>query len=81
MPTEIGSFEAKTRFSEILRKVDEGEQFTVTLRGRPVADIVPTRSGPSKAEVARAVENLRNFPKVQGISGDEVLEWVREGRK
>jgi prevent-host-death family protein len=40
---EIGAFDAKTRLSEILRKVDQGERFTITVRGRAVADVVPTR--------------------------------------
>ena len=41
MPTEIGSFEAKTKFSELLRKVEQGERFTITLRGRVVAELAP----------------------------------------
>ncbi len=32
--TEIGAFDAKTRLSEILRKVEQGERFTITKRGR-----------------------------------------------
>lgn len=80
MPTEIGAFEAKTKFSELLHKVEDGEEFTVTLRGRAIADIVPTRSEPTKEQVAQAVQDLLNFRKIEGVSGDEVLEWVREGR-
>lgn len=79
MPTEIGSFEAKTRFSEILRKVGEGEKFTITVRGRAVAHLVPVRA---EADVtsAEAVERLKN-PRITGISGDTILEWIREGRR
>ena len=29
--TTIGLFEAKTKLSEILRKVDQGERFTITV--------------------------------------------------
>jgi len=81
MPTEIGAFEAKTKFSEILRKVASGERFTVTLRGRAVADILPAASVRSQNEVDAAAEALMNFPRVKGIPGDTVLEWIREGRK
>ena len=28
-----------------------------------------------------AVEALLNFPRIEGIPGDTVLEWIREGRK
>ncbi len=79
--TEIGAFEAKTKLSEILRKVDLGERFTITVRGRAVANIVPTSNARSKEEVAAAVEALINFPRIKGIPDDTVLEWIREGRK
>ena len=36
----IGSYEAKTRLPELLRQVEQGEQFTITRRGVPVARIV-----------------------------------------
>jgi prevent-host-death family protein len=38
---EIGVRELKMSLSETLRAVARGEQVRVTLRGRPVADIVP----------------------------------------
>jgi len=78
--TEIGAFDAKTRLSEILRKVDQGERFTITVRGRAVADVVPTRVRNQQA-VEAAVEALIHFPRIEGVSGDTVLEWIREGRK
>ena len=36
----IGSYEAKTRLPELLRRAEQGEQFTVTRRGVPVARIL-----------------------------------------
>jgi prevent-host-death family protein len=38
---EIGVRELKRSLSETLRAVNRGEQVRVTVRGRPVADIVP----------------------------------------
>jgi prevent-host-death family protein len=78
--TEIGAFDAKTRLSEILRKVEQGERFTITVRGRAVADVVPSRRR-DQQRIKAAVEALRNFPRITGVSGDEVLSWIREGRK
>ncbi len=81
MPTEIGAFEAKTKFSEILRKVSHGERFTLTLRGKPVARLEPILDhGPSAEEREAAFERLRN-PSIQGVSTETLLEWIREGRK
>lgn len=79
--TEIGAFDAKTKLSEILRKVEQGERFTITLRGKAVAKLVPVEPDPSQAKAAAAVEALLNFPRIEGIPGDTVLEWIREGRK
>lgn len=79
--TEIGAFEAKTRLSEILRKVEQGERFTITKRGRAMAHVVPIEEERSTTRIARAAEALRSFPRITGVSGDEVLEWIREGRK
>jgi len=79
--TEIGAFDAKTKLSEILRKVERGERFTITLRGRAVANLVPFAPDRSRARAAAAVEALLNFPRIEGIPGDTVLEWIREGRK
>ncbi len=76
---EIGAFDAKTRLSEILRKVEQGERFTITVRGRAVADVVPTQARDQRAFEA-AVERLMH-PKIKGIPGDTVLEWIKEGRK
>ncbi len=39
----IGAYEAKTRFSELIERAEKGERFTITRHGKPVAEIVPIR--------------------------------------
>jgi len=78
--TEIGAFDAKTRLSEILRKVEQGERFTITKRGRAVADVVPSQSR-DKERVAEAVRQLRAMPKITGVSAETIKEWIEEGRE
>ena len=81
MSTEIGAFEAKTKFSELLRKVAQGERFTVTLRGKAVARLEPVlETGISEDEREAAFERLRN-PSISGVSTETLIEWIREGRK
>ena len=41
IPTKIGAFEAKTRLSELLEKVRQGQVFCITRRGHPVAELRP----------------------------------------
>ena len=55
MRKKIGFYEAKTKLPEILRRVEAGEAFTITNRGKPVADVIPSRSSDRlKAETAIA---------------------------
>ena len=37
----IGAYEAKTHLSELLEKVEAGEEITITKHGVPVAKLVP----------------------------------------
>lgn len=52
-PDDIFStYEAKARFSEVLRRVREGRTVTVTYQGEPVAEIRPLeRSGGTAARM------------------------------
>ena len=39
----IGAFEAKTHLSSLLERVAQGESFTITRHGKPVARLVPAQ--------------------------------------
>ncbi len=41
MGEQIGAFEAKTHFSQLLDRVMHGEHITITRRGKPVAELGP----------------------------------------
>ena len=80
MYTKIGAFDAKAKLSELLHEVQQGERYTITLRGQPVADLIPTES--SKAtNVHTAIEMMRNIRKIQGISKKILSEWIDEGKR
>jgi len=38
---EIGAFDAKTRLSELLQRVERGQVYRITRRGRPIAELRP----------------------------------------
>jgi prevent-host-death family protein len=80
--TEIGAFEAKTKLSEILRKVDQGERFTITVRGRAVANLVPMQAAApvhTPKEIEAAYQRLKH-PRITGISAREIRAAIEEGR-
>lgn len=77
----IGSYEVRTNLPEILRRVRAGESFTITLRGKPVAVLVPSRDA-SRQKTAAAIENiLRIREAVAPISDDRLEEYRKQGRK
>lgn len=57
---EIGAYEAKSKLPEFLRKVAAGERFTITQRGRPVAELVPWGTATSE-DTAAAARRMRAF--------------------
>ena len=56
MGITYSTYEAKTRFSEVLRQVREGATITVSYRGEPVAEIRPIQQ---KSEITKA-ESLKS---------------------
>ncbi|MCI0744703.1 MAG: type II toxin-antitoxin system prevent-host-death family antitoxin [Verrucomicrobia subdivision 3 bacterium] len=80
MYTEIGSFDAKAKLSALLREVQRGQRYTITLRGRPVADLVPSGSA-IREDAHAAIESMRNIRKVCGVSPANISDWVVEGRR
>ena len=79
MQEEIGSYDAKTKLPEILRRVEAGDSFTITNRGKPIAELVPSR----------AIRRLRAEAAINGILkakkrklSDATLKELKEsGRK
>jgi prevent-host-death family protein len=41
--TEVGIYDAKTRFAELVKMVMSGESIVITNRGKPVAELVAPR--------------------------------------
>ncbi len=79
MLEQIGSYEAKTKLPEILRRVEAGEAFTVTNRGKPVADIIPSRAS-NRLKTESAISNILKSKK-HLVSNDVLSELKESGRK
>lgn len=77
----IGSYEVKTKLSEILRRVQRGESFTITNRGKPVADLLPSR-GATRQRTAAAIGAILKISKtIAPVSDDVLAEYRKEGRR
>jgi prevent-host-death family protein len=64
---QVGIFEAKTRLSELLERVERGEDVVITRRGAPVARLAALNSRPSKIDLeqlfADAAAARKSLPK------------------
>ena len=87
---ELAVYEAKTRLSELLLAVEQGEQFVITRRGVAVARLVGAAAGgPRKAKaeadtrrqgIAQALADLQNLRSgvTLGAPLREVTEFGRD---
>lgn len=79
MLEEVGSYDAKTKLPEILRRVKSGESFTITNRGKPVADLIPSRSN-DRLKAEKAINNILKAKK-HPMSDVMLNELKEDGRK
>ena len=79
MAIEIGSYEAKTRLAELLRGVQAGNSYVITLRGQPIAELVPPQR---RVDAERAAADMRRFMHegAQRGAGVDLRQWIAEGR-
>ena len=82
------AFEAKTRFGELLQRVERGEEIVITRHDRPIARVVP--EGVANLDsVKRSVEGLRNLQdrirkRTRGrftLSSADVRAAIERGRR
>ena len=65
--SEIAARDLRNRTADVLRRVEAGEQVTITSRGRPVAELIPVRVV-RRRPIARA-ELRRRLERSQADSG------------
>ena len=78
----VGIYDAKARLSELIERVERGEEVTITKNKKAVAKLVPAKAG---AEVDRrtVMRELREFAKTvklpRRFSVREIKRLAREG--
>jgi prevent-host-death family protein len=77
---EIGAFEAKNRFGQLLDWVEAGEVVAITWRGKIVAHLAPP-GGKFNAEAAKAAaERIRRRRRGVTLGGSTIADLIGEGR-
>jgi prevent-host-death family protein len=81
---EIGAFEAKTHFSQLLKEVEKGNVIHVTRRGKPVAVLAPEsfyREQTGQKALKRIAKRRNMISKRVNITTEELLMFRDEGRR
>lgn len=84
----VGLFEAKTHLSELVGRAEQGEEVIITRHNKPVAKLVPI----SEVSPELYRQRLQALAELQAIgremerrggpiTREEILDWVREGRR
>jgi prevent-host-death family protein len=78
----VGSAEARTLLPQLLERVANGEEFTITDQGKPVARLMPALSTSSQRDVRQVIEELKAFSKGNTLGeGLTIKEMIEEGRR
>jgi prevent-host-death family protein len=75
----IGVCEARRQLPQLLEKVRQGETITLTKDGVPVARLVPIAANP-RHDVKRSIEELLEFREAHPLNGEDLKQWINEGR-
>ncbi|WP_439575987.1 type II toxin-antitoxin system Phd/YefM family antitoxin [Phreatobacter sp.] len=84
--TTVGIFEAKQRLSELVERVERGEEVRITRNGKHVVRLVPDRDETANPGIG-ALERIRARLSEPGVlkggdvTVDEVLSWRDDGRR
>jgi len=77
----VGAYEAKTHLSELLEKVEAGEEITITKHGAPVAKLVPVKKEVRPEERVAAIDRIQKLATALSLGGLKVKDLIREGRR
>lgn len=81
---QIGAFEAKTHFGQLLEKIAVGEQIIITKHGKRVAKLVPYSTYEEANSISNTIETMRKLRKKIGKIGitlADIKKMKEEGRK
>ena len=76
----IGSFDAKTHFAALLERVSKGETVKITLRGVPVAKLVPAEET-QVIDRKQLIADMRRERVGVRLDGLKIRDLIDEGRR
>ena len=80
-PDAVGAYDARTHFSELLQRVEAGEELTITRHGLPVARLVPVKRHATPDERRQAIARIRDLARGNTLAGLRIKDLIAEGRR
>jgi prevent-host-death family protein len=77
---EIGAFEAKNKFGQLLDWVEAGDEVLITRRGKVVARLVPAVEAIDPEAGIAAAARIRARRKGVTLGGLKIKDLIAEGR-
>lgn len=71
--------EAKTHLSQLLAKVEAGDEVIIQRGNEPIAKLTAVRPARNAAAVVERIRALR--ARARPVTTEEILEWRDEGRR
>ncbi|HSW07156.1 type II toxin-antitoxin system Phd/YefM family antitoxin [Aquabacterium sp.] len=79
--SDVALFEAKNRLSELIHRVEAGEEIAITRRGKVVARLVPPAHEDAGARARDAIASLRASRQGVSLGRLKSRDLIREGRR
>ncbi|HPD29647.1 MAG TPA: type II toxin-antitoxin system prevent-host-death family antitoxin [Phycisphaerae bacterium] len=76
----VGAHEANVHFYELLKRVEKGEEVTITRHGSPVARLVPVKQSVASEERTASIRRWQKSSKGITVGRLKVRDLVNEGR-
>jgi prevent-host-death family protein len=76
----IGIYDARSKLSELIERVQAGEEIVLTRHGEPVARLVPEKRRQKRSRAA-AVARIRALARKLDIRDVDIRKLIEEGRR
>ena len=81
MPLTVNIGEAKTRLSELIARVEAGEEVVIARGNEPAARLAPLDDVAQRQRVIAEILALRDSARVKPVTTEEIIAWKNEGRR
>jgi prevent-host-death family protein len=80
MAKVIGTYEARTHWSEVIQDVKKGEHYVITHHGEPIAELIPPKPQTKQERSKHAARRLLDLMAQRPATSVDIKGTIEEGR-